>query len=106
MCRWLIGFVVSRSRRTFAWARGPVWWFGAAAGAQTAIGAVELSQLATEICEVNGQVPSLTASQSHNAETVVAVAMKDALGDPGAIVGVMTAPSPESPLNNDVPTGC
>ena len=101
--KWLVGLVVfsvvALSLGLVVLSGGS----GSAAGAQGAVGVVELSQLSTAICPVNGQVPGLTASQSRNAEDVVALAMKDALGDPGAIVGVMTALT-ESSLNNDLPT--
>ncbi len=72
---------------------------GSSVAAQGAVGTTVLGQLAQDECVVSGPVPSLSAMQAANAETIVAAALALGAGDQGAQIALMVADT-ESSLEN------
>ena len=72
---------------------------GSSAAAQGAVAVSVLGQLQQDECVATGPVPTLTAAQASNAETVVAAAEALGAGGKGAQIALMTAYT-ESGLNN------
>ncbi len=61
---------------------------GSSVAAQGAVGITVLGQLAQDECVVSGPVPSLSATQAANAETIVAAALAIGAGDQGAQIAL------------------
>jgi cell wall-associated NlpC family hydrolase len=72
---------------------------GSSVAAQGAVGITVLGQLAQDECVVSGPVPSLSATQAANAETIAAAALALGAGDQGAQIALMVAYT-ESSLEN------
>ena len=72
---------------------------GSSVAAQGAAGVTVLGQLAADECVASGPVPSLSAEQATNAETIVAAALALGAGTDGAQIALMVAYT-ESSLEN------
>lgn len=72
---------------------------GSSVAAQGAVGVTVLGQLAQDECVASGPVPSLSAAQAANAETIVAAALALGAGTDGAQIALMVAYT-ESSLEN------
>ncbi len=72
---------------------------GSSVAAQGAVAVTVLGQLAQDECVVSGPVPSLSATQAANAETIVAAAVALGTGEEGAQIALMVAYT-ESSLEN------
>ena len=72
---------------------------GSSVAAQGAVAVSVLGQLAADECVASGPVPTLSAAQAANAETIVAAADALGAGDQGAQIALMVAYT-ESSLEN------
>ena len=72
---------------------------GSSVAAQGAVAVTVLGQLAQDECVASGPVPSLSADQATNAETIVAAALALGAGEEGAQIALMVAYT-ESSLEN------
>ena len=106
--KWLIGFVSVNAAAVvlvvllFAVAIFGVLGSGAMGqqpSSASACGAGATPAAAGAIVQVTGTLPTLTAEQQHNAQVIAGVALARGLGQPGLLVGIVTALTESTLIN-------